>query len=195
MLISKILSRKTKFTTTVGDIIDDLISSTFRFPEKMSTLGPVLVKDEEAMRPDLLANRVYGNSELWDVILKFNGISNPFSFAPDELLFAPQMQIMMKSMVSPRVIPEKGMEIDAKANERKLVKPRNNTDVKRLDALRKKVKELVPPNVNKTGVKNVVTRDGLVVLGGSASQSSEANKGGSLSRNRVIENLKNNSNI
>jgi hypothetical protein len=87
------------------------------------------------------------------------------------------------------------MEIDAKANEKKLVKPRNNTDVKRLDALRKKVKELVPPNVNKTGVKNVVTRDGLVVLGGSMSQSTESNKSGSLSRSRVINNLSNNTNL
>jgi hypothetical protein len=195
MLISKLLSRKKRFTTAVGDIIDDLISSTFTYPERMSTLGPVRIKEDEAMRPDLLANRIYADNTLWDILLKFNGISNPFSLLPDEILFAPQMQIIMKSATNPRTVPEKGMEIDANANEKKLVKPRNNTDVKRLDALRKKVKELVPPNVNKTGVKNIVTRDGLVVLGGSMSQSSEANKSGSLSRSRVITNLNNTTNL
>jgi hypothetical protein len=195
MLISKLLSRKKRFTTAVGDIIDDLISSTFTYPERMSTLGPVRIKEDEAMRPDLLANRIYADNTLWDILLKFNGISNPFSLLPDEILFAPQMQIIMKSATNPKTVPEKGMEIDANANEKKLVKPRNNTDVKRLDALRKKVKELVPPNVNKTGVKNIVTRDGLVVLGGSMSQSSEANKSGSLSRSRVITNLNNTTNL
>ena len=55
--------------------------------------------------------------------------------------------------------------------------------------------EIVPPNVNKTGVKNVVSRDGIVVLGGSMSQSKEANTAGSLSRSRVINNLNNSNNL
>ena len=191
MLVNKIVSRKNKFTTAVGDVIDDLISATFVYPARSLNLSPIIIKEEEAMRPDTLANRVYGDSSLWDILLKFNGISNPFSFEPGELIFSPPMDTLMQSAVGPKTVPEKGEVVDSNGNEKKLIKPRNNTDVKRLDALRKKVKELVPSNVNKTGVKNIVTRDGLVVLGGSMSQSSESNKSGSLSRDRVITNLNN----
>ena len=120
---------------------------------------------------------------------------NPFSFEPGEIIFSPQMDTLMQSAIGPKTVPEKGEVVDSNGNEKKLIKPRNNTDVKRLDALRKKVKELVPSNVNKTGVKNIVTRDGLVVLGGSMSQSSESNKSGSLSRDRVITNLNNNTKL
>jgi hypothetical protein len=89
------------------------------------------------------------------------------------------------------VVPEKGMEGELNANEKKLVNPKTNKDKKMLEALRKKVGEVVPPNVNKTGVKNITTRDGLVILGGSMTQAKEANTTGSLSRSRVINNLNN----
>lgn len=195
MLTSKILTKKKSFTTAIGDVIDDLISSTFRYPDRTTTLGPVMVKDDEAMRPDRLANRIYSDSSLWDVILKFNGISNPFSFEPDEIIFAPQMQVMMKGLTNPRIVPEKGMAGVANENEKALISPKTNKDKKMLEALRKKVNEIVPPNVNKTGVKNVVSRDGIVVLGGSMSQSKESNAAGSLSRSRVINNLNNSNNL
>lgn len=195
MLTSKILTKKKSFTTAIGDVIDDLISSTFRYPERATTLGPVIIKEDEAMRPDRLANRIYSDSSLWDVILKFNGISNPFSFEPDEIIFAPQMQVMMKSLTSPRIVPEKGSVAVSNENEKALISPKTNKDKKMLEALRKKVTEIVPPNVNKTGVKNVVSRDGVVVLGGSMSQSKESNAAGSLSRSRVINNLNNSNNL
>jgi hypothetical protein len=87
MLVSKIIGRKKQFTTAIGDIIDDLISSTFTYPERSLTFGPSVVKEEESMRPDKLANRLYSDGSYWDMILKFNGISNPFSLVEGEILF------------------------------------------------------------------------------------------------------------
>ena len=191
MLVSKIITKKKQFTTVIGDIIDDLISSTFTYPEKSMTFGPSIVKEEEVMRPDKLATRLYSDGSLWDTILKFNGISNPFSLAEGEVLFVPAMDTLRKSIREPRVVPEKGMEGELNANEKKLVNHKTNKDKKMLEALRKKVGEVVPPNVNKTGVKNITTRDGLVILGGSMTQAKEANATGSLSRSRVINNLNN----
>jgi hypothetical protein len=101
------------------------------------------------------------------------------------------MDTLRKSIREPRVVPEKGMEGELNANEKKLVNHKTNKDKKMLEALRKKVGEVVPPNVNKTGVKNITTRDGLVILGGSMTQAKEANATGSLSRSRVINNLNN----
>lgn len=191
MLTSKILNRKRKFTTAIGDIIDDLISSTFTYPESASTIGPAAVNEEEAMRPDRIAERLYGDSMLWDSILKFNGVSNPFSLDSGEIMFLPAITTLKKCLKSPTEVPEKGKETNLNANEQKLVNAKTNKDKKMLEALRRKVAEVVPPNVNKTGTKNVVTRDGLVILGGSMTQSKEANSSGSLSRSRTIDNLNN----
>ena len=191
MLVSKIIGRKKQFTTAIGDIIDDLISSTFTYPERSLTFGPSVVKEEESMRPDKLAHRLYSDGSYWDMILKFNGISNPFSLVEGEILFVPALDTLRKAIKEPSLVPEKGMNGDLNTNEKKLVNPKTNKDKKMLEALRKKVGEVVPPNVNKTGVKNITTRDGLVILGGSMTQAKEANKSGSLSRSRVINNLNN----
>jgi hypothetical protein len=191
MLVSKIIGRKKQFTTAIGDIIDDLISSTFTYPERSLTFGPSVVKEEESMRPDKLANRLYSDGSYWDMILKFNGISNPFSLVEGEILFVPALDTLRKAIKEPSLVPEKGMNGDLNTNEKKLVNPKTNKDKKMLEALRKKVGEVVPPNVNKTGVKNITTRDGLVILGGSMTQAKEANSSGSLSRSRVINNLNN----
>jgi len=191
MLVSKIITKKKQFKTALGDVIDDLISSTFSYSERASTFGPTVVKEEESMRPDKMAVRLYADSSLWDTILKFNGISNPFSLAANEILFVPAMETLRKSIREPKLVPEKGMSGELNANEKQLVNPKTNKDKKMLEALRKKVGEVVPPNVNKTGVKNIATRDGLVILGGNMTQATEKNSSGSLSRSRVINNLNN----
>lgn len=191
MLTSKLLTKKKNFITKVGDKIDDLVSSTFKYADRLAGVSPTLVADEEEMRPDKVANRVYSDSSLWDSLLKFNGVSNPFSISQGEVFFIPPMQALMGCLVAPRIVPEKGEQRDLNANEKKLIRPTTNKDAKMLEALRKKVSEVVPPNVNKTGVKNVITRDGIVVFGANASQAQRSDSNGSLSRSRVIDKLNN----
>jgi hypothetical protein len=194
MIISKLLRIKAIFTLKDGTRIMDLISSTFKFNDSNSSLGPVLVKSEEAMRPDLLAERIYSNHEKWDVILKFNGISNPFSLDEGEILLAPSDNTMGKMIISPRQVPEKGTE-PAKANEERLVKPKTPKDKKRLAALKNKISEVTPPNVNMSGESNVRIVNGRVIFGGNMTVGGNVDTNQSINRSRVENQIKNTTNF
>lgn len=44
-----------------------------------------------AARPDLIADAVWGNSELWPLIMLANGISDPFELKADDILKIPNI--------------------------------------------------------------------------------------------------------
>ena len=194
MLISKLLRAKRLFTTSSGETIIDLISSTFTFGESSSTSGPVLVSEYEAMRPDLLSNRVYSTQDYWETILKFNGISNPFSLVQGEILLVPSYSMMEKMVRPPKEVKEKGTE-PAKKNESAVIKPKSAKDKQRLESLRTKSPEIVPPNVNLTGAQNVKVVNGKVILGGDMTQTSSTNTNQSANRTRIQDQLKNSQNF
>jgi hypothetical protein len=194
MLVSKLLRVKKLFTTSTGESIIDLISSTFTFGENGSTSGPVLVSEYETMRPDLLSNRVYSTQDYWETILKFNGISNPFSLDQGEILLVPSYSIMEKMIKPPMEVKEKGTE-PAKKNESAVIKPKSAKDKQRLESLRTKAPEIVPPNVNLTGAQNVKVVNGRVILGGDMTQTSSTNTNQSSTRSRVQDQLKNSPNF
>lgn len=194
MILSKLLRVKRVFTKTNGEKIIDLISSTFKFNTDGSSLGPILVLPEEAMRPDRLAERVYGNSERWDALLKFNGVSNPFSLDSDTLLLAPADIVFNKMISPPRVIPEKGND-RGKTNSEATVKPKTKKDQKRLDSLKQRVKEITPPNVNMTGESNIKIVNGKVIFGSNISNNESLNKNNSLTRQRIESQIKNTTNF
>jgi hypothetical protein len=45
--------------------------------------------EKYAMRPDLISFAMYGTDEYAEYILKFSGISNPFSLSDDDILKIP----------------------------------------------------------------------------------------------------------
>jgi len=51
-------------------------------------------------RPDLVSQAAYGISSYWDLILKFNGISNPFSLCEDDILLIPRLSSMQEQLAS-----------------------------------------------------------------------------------------------
>jgi hypothetical protein len=190
MIISKLLMAKKIFTSTAGDIIADLVSATFRFGKSPISAGPVIVKAEEAMRPDLLSNRIYADQDNWDSLLKYNGVSNPFSLEEGELLLAPAFKSLSELVGPPIEVFEKGTE-PAKNNESAVITPKTAKDAKRLDSIRTKTGEIVPPNVNLSGVKNVKVENGVVIFGGDITQSSATTSNSTVNRSRVQDQLKN----
>lgn len=194
MIISKLLRIKSVFTKPNGETLLDLISSTFSFKGNGASLGPVQVKPEEVMRPDLLADRIYGNPDRWDLLLKFNGISNPFSIDIDDVLLAASDSSLSKMTKPPLMVPEKGLE-RAKNNENQLVKAKSKKDQKRLDSLKNKISEITPPNVNLTGEANVRIVNGRVIFGGNMSNTGSTSTNQSLNRSRVENQIKNTNNF
>jgi len=194
MLSSKLLKVKRIVTNLLGESMTDLISSTFKFGETSISAGPIVVSEYETMRPDLLAERVYSSQDSWDAVLKFNGISNPFSLNQGEILLIPASNELSKMVVPPKIVSEKGTD-PAKKNEDAVIKPKTSKDKQRLDSIRTKVSEVVPPNVNLTGVQNVKVVNGRVILGGEMTQTSSTNTNQSSTRNRVQDQLKNKTGI
>lgn len=189
MLTTALLRVKNFFTKSNGDTIVDLASSTFSFDRASGTpAGSVLVKEDEAMRPDLVAIRLYNDQKYYAPLLKYNGISNPFSLNPNTLLIAPSFMDLEKMIVSPKKIFEKGGERAAN-NESKLLPAKTVKDKKRLEALKDKVKEIVPPNVNTSGNQNVKVKDGRVVFGEDVTQVAKDNCPVPISRARLIQQL------
>lgn len=194
MLISKLLRVKKLFTISTGEQIVDLISSSFNFGESDSSMGVIAVNEYDVMRPDNLSERLYSSQEYWDVILKFNGISNPFSLDYGELLLAPQANYLEKMVSPPKTVTDKGAETKKK-NESTTIKPKSKKDEKMLDAIRTKVSEVLPPNINMTGAQNVKVENGRVILGANMTSASPTSQNQGSARSRVQSQLQNNQNL
>jgi hypothetical protein len=194
MLYSKLLRAKSLFKLSTGESIIDLVRSTFNFGVSTSTMGPTVVGEYEAMRPDLVSEKLYSDQSYWDVLLKFNGISNPFSIDYGEILLAPSTNTLEKLVVPPKEVVEHGTE-PAKKNEDALIKPKTTKDVNRLASIRTKVSEVLPPNVNLSGAQNVKVVNGKVILGGDMTQTGSNNINQAATRARVQAQLKNTNNF
>ena len=163
MLISKLIEKK-KIFKRIGRDMTDLISSTFKFPTDISgSGGGILVGEYESMRPDLIADRTYGDQGKWDVLLKYNGISNPFSVEYGDILLGPAAAVLDSMYVNPREIRERDQKEEKSTSP--LLDPKSKKDKDRLENLKKKAGIVLPPNINKPGDKNVKIKDGRVVFG------------------------------
>jgi hypothetical protein len=189
MLISKLLRSKRTFTKPNGDTIVDLVSSTFNFNATVAPAeGYCQVQPDEQARPDLIANRVYGDQQLWEALLKYNGISNPFSLQTGYVLLTPPFKDLEKLIGVPKQILEKGVQLANKAEDN-LLAPKRLEDKKRLEALKTNVREIVPPNVNTGGNQNVKVRDGKVIFGEDVTTVNKNNCPTPISRARLISQL------
>jgi hypothetical protein len=131
-------------------------------PEEYTLVATHIVKDDEIVRPDLLAVQYYGSDAGLDIILKFNGISDPFSIMPGETIYVPLDTIPYYKLDSPDMYEENPIKqqfIDTKRLSK--------TDQRRIEALKKKYNKetLLPPNVIPVGKKTYEFDGTMVRLG------------------------------
>lgn len=184
---------KRYYTKSNGDTIVDLTMSSV----DMSVTEPVItniiaVTEDFAMRPDLIAKTFFGDDGMLDLLLKYNGISNPFSLAPGDLLAIPEPIQMKKMMRMP--MADEDIEYSMEVKEFKYFDEAVKRDNKRMMLLMQKAKnkELLPPNVNQPGDKNIKFKDGKVVFGEDVTAINKQNCPETLTRARVKEKLLNN---
>ena len=183
MLTSKLLSKKRNFTKSVTQVLTDLISSTFKFPEIRRGSGAIAVSRDESMRPDLVASRIYSDQTKWDVLLKFNGISNPFSIKEGDFLSGIPYSSLEELYKDPLKISERSELNEVEFNP--ILNPATDRDKERLANLQKKVKNVLPPNINKPGDKNVKVKDGKLIFGEDVTTVNKNNCPVPISRNRL----------
>lgn len=180
MLISKLLKNKKTIENEDKILYTDLVYNTFNFPSETRGVGLLLVLEDEVMRPDLVCNRVYGDQGLWDALLKYNGISNPFTISPDDLLYGIPSSSISSLYTKPREIPKRGEKTELDINP--IVDPKTQKDKNRLSNLNKKK---LPPNINDEGDKNVKIKDGMLVFGEDVTTVNKNNCPVPISRSRL----------
>jgi hypothetical protein len=144
------------------------------------------VTSDEVCRVDLISLHEYGTDAMGDVILKFNNISNPFSFIEGDMIMIPDRSIPMKNWkeLVGFDIPELN-EIKAQFLETKRL---TEKDAKRVEYLKKAAEKKAngssvpaPPNILKPGDSNISVGGGKISLNPTAFQSHQAN----LKRKRI----------
>ena len=138
----------------------------FRNKEVVPIIATHVVQEDEVGRPDLIALEYYNDDSKTDIILKWNGISDPFALNPGEELEIPTDTVPFYKLDRPRIFEDNKIK-----NEFVQGKKLSQKDKNRLDALKKKYNKevLLPPNVIPVGKKNFkFTADGNVILGAQA---------------------------
>jgi hypothetical protein len=139
------------------------------------------VTSDEVCRVDLISLHEYGTNAMGDVILKFNNISNPFSFVEGDIIMIPDRSIGMrnwKELVG-FDIPEL-YEVKAQFLETKRL---TEADVKRVKYLKDKAEKKetgssvpAPPNILKPGDSNISVGNGKISLNPTAFKNYKAAK-------------------
>ena len=152
-----------------------LSEPTMVFVKNIAVIAYHTVTEDEAMRIDKIANKYYGRPESLDRILKWNGISNPFSIAPGMILEIPDQNGQTFKW-------EKPIEIENPVRQQFLdTKRMSKQDLKRVEFLKNRSsnkpngsKQNLPPNMLKTGEKDVVIKGRVISLQNSSMKTSIA---------------------
>jgi len=130
-----------------------------------------IVSSDLVMRSDLIAKIYFRDSNKLDYLLKFNGISNPFSIDEGDIILIPDDDVM-KAVFKPK------RELDKVASKESLINKffdpdrLSKKDAKRLEYLQVKSEALsngsktnLPPNFAEPGSKEIKVVDGNVIFG------------------------------
>lgn len=163
---------KTLKNKKISEIDDKIIMTepTLLFPDYMSISQVFPVDAYYAGRIDLISLSVYNSADYVDQLLKFNGISNPFSVAEGDILYIPPMDVLQKTWKKPGVgVTDSNVVRDRFIETKRLpIKDQNRLEyLKRKAALKPNgAKEILPPNVLPSDKQNVIIENGQLIVGG-----------------------------
>lgn len=162
---------------TKGDIsIRDLTAPSIRYNYDPVLVGAYAVNSLSEMRPDLASRGAYGSADFWDLLLKYNGISNPFSLSTEDILLIPSLTDMKEQLADrsePDPIGDAVRKQYIDVSKKAQLDPRlANIELKRRDAQRKKAEKFgvasvnnLPPNIAEEGSREIVIKGGKVYFG------------------------------
>jgi hypothetical protein len=172
---SNILSNKPLATVNNEQIVD-LTYPSVRYNYDPFVVGIIPMNSQLEMRPDLLSRVGYGNEQFWDLVLKFNGVSNPFSIAADDVFLMPSLEDMREQLSPPgvqNVIADSVRKQYIDTSKKSKQDPKlEQIEKKRREAQRKKAEGVgvqsvsnLPPNIAEQGDREIVVKGGKVFFG------------------------------
>lgn len=164
-----------------GLLIRDLTQSMFDLKSgSFVNLSLYRVPREYVMRPDLISQASYNNTIYAEYILKYNGISNPFSINEGQIIVIPDVN-SAKQVTKDR--NDNGEDSDAKRirNSYKYIDPTKvpkrdkeleDYDRRNLNGKKSQLQDgALPPNIADEGEKGITYRNGRVYFGENVSES------------------------
>jgi len=187
MLNFRILLNKESITKLNGEVVVDLIRRSVSFLGiKLDSGMKYLVTEDTAMRSDLIANAYYQDSSICDLLLKYNGYSNPFSIDVNDIITIPDVQDL-SNFVKPGTLLEIGKPRKKKATN--VFQPTTKKDKARLNFLIKKAGAAapIPPNI---AINNGVTiSNGKIIFGTDVTNIKKEDCPEPISRTKLKESL------
>ena len=126
------------------------------------------VKSDEVCRIDLISSRFYGSDSYIDYILKYNGISNPFSITEGDILKMPDVGVGLKIFKEANILLSNSNPIrDQFINNKRLTKK----DSRRVEYLQRKANqkpngpsEILPPNILCSDKSNIKINKDVITI-------------------------------
>ncbi|MEG1008386.1 MAG: hypothetical protein RSE41_03070 [Clostridia bacterium] len=158
-----------------GEEIIDLTQTIFNFENNLnSDVNVFRLNKTYNMRPDLISYACFNSTDQMELILKVNGISNPFSINEDDIIIVPSQE-QLNSIVKPinnnytgdNTIRQAYKYIDPSKfpNKSDVVKDFENRTIKSDDT------QILPPNISQKDESQYEVRNGRVYFGENIGQS------------------------
>jgi hypothetical protein len=162
--------------TKDGETIVDLTYPSVRYNYDPYIIGVVVMNQQLEMRPDLVSRNAYATTEYWDFILKYNGISNPFSISKDDIFLVPALDDMRDQIAesgAKQVFADSVRKQYIDVSKKAKVDPKLATaELKRREAQKKKADGIgvasvnnLPPNIAEEGDREIIIKGGKVFFG------------------------------
>lgn len=192
MLELRILQNKKSFTKLNGDVVVDLIRRAITFIGIRVKQGRTyIVEDGIEMRPDLISKAFYQNQNVMCLLLKYNGISNPFSINAGDYMKIPDDSILTSMSITPTDLNGSNDNWQTSTRKKKktsLITPRTRQDKSRLDYLQSTALSTVaPPNVAKDDAVKVV--NGKIIFGADVTSVKKEDCPDPISRTKLLATL------
>lgn len=162
------IDNKPTFKRPDGIDVKDLTASMFNQQHNSYVSYNIYkVPREFAMRPDLISAAAYNNTMYAEIILKYNGISNPFSIQEGDIILIPNLD-SVQSIIS----TQKGTESDGSKVIRDSYKyidpikyPKISDEFQNRQIINDAKEGDLPPNIAKEGETQIIYRNGRVYFG------------------------------
>jgi len=167
------IDNKPLFTKPDGTMLRDLTQSMFELKNRNYIAFNVYrVPKDYVMRPDLISKAVYNNSLYAEIILKFNGISNPFSIDEGDIILIPNLDSAKETFKSNSELVDVNKRIRDTYRYLDPIKiPKKSKMLKKFDdrqiADTDGKEGALPPNMAREGETQITYRNGRVYFGNS----------------------------
>jgi hypothetical protein len=159
-----------------GEDIVDLTYPSVRYNYEPEIVGLVAMNNQMVMRPDLVSRAGYGSTDLWDMILKYNGYSNPFAIAEDDIFLIPSLTDMNDQLapsgaqdVFADTVRSQYIDVSKKAqSDPKLAiaeTNRKDAQIRVAEGIGLPSLNNLPPNIAEAGDREIVIKGGKIYFG------------------------------